>query len=377
MAKCNNQGFQVGPHPGYEGRSSTGQTLTVPRPKGFGDKGRALDHLLADVGLTTWCYSNWGRYFGALREQGITELLGERLEIDDLDWWRTWIDQVAHRRGTGDAYAEGVARFYETYRVGPDYLAEFCESAGSRGHGWHREGRTLERHSSPFWEYAALLYAVSTRDVTPSTHGFLFLNGLQPHARLEEGPAAMPDNLRQLALALYGVEDAFVPGNPHVPRITAWHQHRAIIKDSMGVCDWIYPVMRPTLETREEWQERLSTGQGSLLGDLGAEARLYRAATGIDLEIAEMERPIAERIVTLERCLDVRNTGRDRAGDEAVIPHFQWAGKVDGTQLSADGHELRAMLDEYYRLRGWDPVTGHPRRETVEGLGLGGVVAGG
>ena len=122
----------------------------MPRPKGWGEEGRPLDHMLEDVGLTSWCYGNWARYFGALREQGITELLGEPLEIDDLGWWEAWIERVAHRRGTGDAYAEGVARFYERHRVGPDYLAEFCESAGSRGHGWHREGRTLERHTSPF-----------------------------------------------------------------------------------------------------------------------------------------------------------------------------------------------------------------------------------
>jgi aldehyde:ferredoxin oxidoreductase len=370
MAKCNNQGFQVGPHPGYEGRSSTGRTLSVPRPKGFGEAGRELDHLLEDLGLTTWCYSNWGRYLGALREQGITELLGERLEIDDLDWWRGWVQRVAHRQGTGDAYAEGVARFYEAHRIGPDYLAEFCESAGSRGHAWHREGRTLERHTSPFWEYAALLYAVSTRDVTPSTHGFLFLNGLQAHARVDADPSDMPDNLREFAQAIYGSADVFRPGNDRLPHITAWHQHRAIIKDSLGVCDWIYPVLRPTLDTREEWEERLSTGQGSLLGDPAAEARLYRAATGIDVGIDEMERPIAERIVTLERCLDVRNTGRSRADDEAVIPHFQWAGKVDGTQLSADGREFRAMLDGYYRLRGWDRETGHPLPETLQRLGL-------
>jgi aldehyde:ferredoxin oxidoreductase len=180
----------------------------------------------------------------------------------------------------------------------------------------------------------------------------------------------MPENLRQFALEIYGADDVFQPGNPHVPRITAWHQHRAIIKDSMGVCDWIYPVLRPTLDSRQEWAARLESGEGSLLGDPGAEARLFRAATGIELTIDEMERPIAERIVTLERCLDVRNTGRTRADDEAVIPHFQWAGKVDGTQLSASGDEFREMLEAYYRLRGWDVETGHPTRETVERLGL-------
>lgn len=32
----------------------------------------------------------------------------------------------------------------------------------------------------------------------------------------------------------------------------------------MGVCDWVYPVLRPTLDSREEWEERLSSGQGAL-----------------------------------------------------------------------------------------------------------------
>ena len=86
--------------------------------------------------------------------------------------------------------------------------------------------------------------------------------------------------------------------------------------------------------------------------------------------IQEMERPISERIVTLERCLDVRNTDRDRTVDEAVIPHFQWEGKVDGTHLSAGAKEFKALLDDYYALRGWDPVTGRPTPETLKALGL-------
>jgi aldehyde:ferredoxin oxidoreductase len=33
--------------------------------------------------------------------------------------------------------------------------------------------------------------------------------------------------------------------------------------------------------------------------------------------------------------------------------------------------DLRGMLDEYYAVRGWDPGTGRPTREKLEGLGLG------
>ena len=370
MAKCNNSSFASGSHPGYEGRSATGKTISVPRPRPFGEMGQDLDNLLQDLGLTSWCYGSWYRYLGALRELGIDEVLGETVELDDVGWWQRWMVNVAHRRGTGDEYAEGMARFYEKHRVGPAYVAEFCESAGSRGHGWHREGRTLERHTSPFWEHAALLYAVSTRDVTPSTHGFLFLNGLQDAAGSPDDPASMPANLRELAETVYGWPDVLYPGNARIAQVTAFHQHRAILKDSLGLCDWVYPILRRTMDSREAWQAALEGGQESILGDPAAEARLYRACTGIDLGIQEMERPISERIVTLERCLDVRNTGRDRAADEAVIPHFQWEGKVDGTHLSAAAQEFRALLDEYYALRGWDRETGHPTREALEALEL-------
>jgi aldehyde:ferredoxin oxidoreductase len=370
MAKCNNQGFERGPHGGYEGRSSTGLSLRVPRPKKFGEAGLDLDNLLQDVGLTSWCYGSWYRYLGTLRELGITEVLGKPVEIDDAEWWRDWIVKVAHRRGTGSEYAEGLARFYDRHRVGPPHVAAFFESAGSRGHGWHREGRTLEGHSSPFWEYAALLYAVSTRDVTPSTHGFLFLNRYQRRPDGNGGCPEIPPPARKLVEQVYGAPDVLDPGNAHIARVTAWHQHRAVIKDSMGICDWVFPALRRNFDSREALSAALRTGSPPLLGDPGAEARLYRACTGIDLDMAEMEQPVAERIVNLERCIDVRNTGRDRAIDEAVIPHFQWASKTDGTALSAGAGEFRAMLDDYYALRGWDVETGHPSRETLRALDL-------
>ena len=37
------------------------------------------------------------------------------------------------------------------------------------------------------------------------------------------------------------------------------------------------------------------------------------------------------------------------------------------------GHvvDLEPMLDEYYRIRGWDVATGLPKRERLERLGLG------
>jgi aldehyde:ferredoxin oxidoreductase len=206
--------------------------------------------------------------------------------------------------------------------------------------------------------------------MTPSTHGFLFLAWLAKLVEQAEDPASSERHLRQFAERIYGAEDAFFPGNRSTAAVTTWHQYRSVIKDSMGVCDWVFPAMRRTFETAEARDRAAKTDVRRIFGDPGAEARLYRACTGVDMDIAEMERPIAERIVNLERCIDVRNTGRSRTDDEAVIPHFQWPEKTDGTHFSADASEFHAMLDDYYALRGWDKETGHPFGEKLAELGL-------
>jgi aldehyde:ferredoxin oxidoreductase len=360
-------GGRRGSYKAYEGTSPRGEKLSIPGAPGFGrDLGLDLAGLTGDVGITGWTHSTWGHYFAALKELGINEIEGEPLDIDKAEWWRDWILRLAHREGLGNDYAEGLARFYDKHQVGPRYLAEFFESAGSRGQGWHREGRLMEAHPSPYWEYSALLYAVSTRDVTPSTHGFFFLNPLYGYPKAPKDPSEISEPLQELAEKLYGSRKAIYPGDEYIEHVTAWHQHRAIIKDSMSVCDWVFPIMRRGYETEEE----AKADKGPIYGDTSAEARLYRPCTGIDMSIAEMESPIAERIINLERCLDIRNTGRCRDVDEMVIPHYQWPEKTDGTRLSADASEFRALLDRYYDLRGWDRATGWPTRAKLEELGL-------
>jgi len=370
MLKCNNGAMMRGSHPAYQGVHVDGHTLDIPRPPGFGDIGLDLASYIEDMGLTSWCYDTWYRYLGGLQTIGITEIMGELFHLDDPSWWRDWLHGVAHRQGAGDAFAEGLARFYDAHPIGPEYLVEFIQSAGSRGHSWHRDGRAMERHPSPFWEYSALLYAVSTRDVTPSTHGFFFLNGLYGYDGHAKALDDLSPGVRMLIDHVYGSEKAITPGMSHTAHVTAWHQERAIIKDSLGVCDWVYPVLRATMDTKEALEEAIETGDKALVGDLSAEAALYQACTGMDLTIDEMERPIAERTLTLERCLEVRNHGRCRVDDEQVISHYQWSEKTDGTHLSESAVEFHDLLDRYYDLRGWDRETGIPTESTLRRLGL-------
>jgi aldehyde:ferredoxin oxidoreductase len=362
MTTCNEGVWAGGIGRSYKATSARGQSLCVPAVAGLGPLGMDVSNLVEDMGFTTWAFHTFGSYFTTLRSLGIDQLLGEPLDVENPEWWRDWVMNVSHRRGSGDAYAEGLARFYDTHPVGPRHLVDFLEDTGSRGHGWHRDGRTMEAHPSPFWEHAALLYAVSTRDATPSTHGFFFLDGVS-RGVADEGFAEL---LQKLAERVYGAREAILPGDEHVEHVTIWHQHRSVIKDSLGVCDWVFPILRRTYGSREE----MLAERESIYGDTSAEARLYRACTGIDLGIKEMESPVAERIVNLERAVDIRNYGRCRQADEAVIPHFQWPEKTDNTHLSADAAEFRALLDRFYDLRGWDKETGWPTRQRLLELGL-------
>ena len=38
--------------------------------------------------------------------------------------------------------------------------------------------------------------------------------------------------------------------------------------------------------------------------------------------------------------------------------------------------KIRGLMNEYYDLRGWDRATGRPTRDTLVGLGMGGVADG-
>jgi aldehyde:ferredoxin oxidoreductase len=97
-------------------------------------------------------------------------------------------------------------------------------------------------------------------------------------------------------------------------------------------------------------------------------AAMVRAVTGWEMTVEELER-VGERIVTLERLFNVRE-GVRRADD--VLPWRAMHEPIpDGPSagMYCRPEELEAMLDEYYRLRGWDDK-GVPTPERIAALGL-------
>jgi len=76
---------------------------------------------------------------------------------------------------------------------------------------------------------------------------------------------------------------------------------------------------------------------------------------------------IGNRIVNLERCFNVREgiTRKDDTLPKRFLEEPMPEGPGKGQVVN-----LKVMLDEYYRLRGWDLETGIPKIETLEKLGL-------
>jgi aldehyde:ferredoxin oxidoreductase len=109
---------------------------------------------------------------------------------------------------------------------------------------------------------------------------------------------------------------------------------------------------------------------GDVFADLGAD---WLDAVGHD--VADDLATVGERVWTLTRLFNVRE-GVTRA-DDSLPPVLRESvdGSSDGqSEGGVDPERFEAMLDAYYERRGWSRDDGRPTRETVERLGLGGVV---
>ena len=97
-------------------------------------------------------------------------------------------------------------------------------------------------------------------------------------------------------------------------------------------------------------------------------AAMLRAVTGWDVSAEELEQT-GERIVNLERLFNVREGVR--RGDDRLPWRVMHEPIPDGPSagMYCPPAELDGMLDEYYRLRGWD-TQGIPTPERLSALGL-------
>jgi len=102
-------------------------------------------------------------------------------------------------------------------------------------------------------------------------------------------------------------------------------------------------------------------------------AQLIKSGIGLELSPQEVFE-VGERITTIERMFISREGVRreDDFPPERFFKPLKWNEGVDESlkDEKLDRECFGGMLDEYYKLHGWDVATGIPLPETVEKLGL-------
>lgn len=153
-------------------------------------------------------------------------------------------------------------------------------------------------------------------------------------------------------------------------------QDRQLAKESIGLCDWMFPLM--------------DNPRGpDHVGDPTFESRILSALIGVDTSAEELLQ-VGERIFNVQRAILLREGHRARRDDflpdewhdhpidtHVADPDLLVPGP-DGAIVSQLGRQVdrQAYLrirDEYYELRDWDVPTGLPSEAALRRLDLGDV----
>ena len=279
-------------------------------------------------------------------------------KIGSLEFIETLIRMIALREGFGDVLAKGLDRAVkEIGGEAPKYI----------------------RHTDPYdprlYITTALLWAMEPREPIQQLHEVgLTLAQWVSWAKKTEDAYVSTDVMRGIARRFWGGEVAAdfstIEGKALAAKLV---QDRQYAKESLIVCDWVYPIL--TIKHTEDH-----------VGDPSLESKILSAVTGDEVgEEALYE--IGARIFNLQRAILLREGRKGREDDR--LPE-EWHdrplkfGVMDpdclvpgnggeiisriGSQV--DRQEYGQMRDEYYQIRGWDKHTGLQTRASLEKLEL-------
>ena len=351
---------------GMESTKYIGGGVNVPPSKNFGiHEEAALHQACNSLGLDLWLRLVMQPWFIRCKQLGINEIRGYPIEPEDADWFERFLHQLANREGLGDIFAEDLIRVMdelegelpeELIRLGRELEFNF-------GFPAHREGRFWDEEPLPFWVISAMMHASTSRDPTIGTHqsSLLLAEFLLADRELARR------QFRVLSEKVWGYPDALEPTFENKAPVAIWSQNQHMLIDSLPLCDFAFPQLVRSMESREEWQNA-----EDITGDLNLDLRLLAAVTGVELTRTEMDK-VAERAFTLERVMLAR-AGRSRKMEEKTLaPHFKLPCRADGTLIDEIG--FSRLLDEYYSARGWDLEFGWPTIDQLKSLGLEEVIS--
>jgi aldehyde:ferredoxin oxidoreductase len=338
------------------------------RPGGRIETAVEATRLCNDLSLCTMEMENVIQWLEDCCGAGILseEQIGLRMSaLGTLEFMEQLAFMIAHRQGFGDILAEGLLRAGE--RLGEAAKIRFSERVAGVGFG--------ESYAPRQYITNALLYALEPRQPMPMLHevSFLIARWLLHRLKPELSPTTA-EVFRAAAKRFWGSDKAWDLTTYEGKALAAVRiQDRTYAKDSLVLCDFAWPIMD-------------SKNTPDHVGDPTLESRLFSAATGVETDEAGLH-TFGARIFNLQRAILLREGWQPREGDvpaefnftspartDMLNPHLLVPGpteepvSVKGNVL--DRKQFERMREEFYELRGWDPMTGLQRRETLERLDL-------
>jgi aldehyde:ferredoxin oxidoreductase len=331
---------EEGPHAGdLEGPEY--ETLDALGPMCWIDNPEVIIHanrLCNDLGLDTISTGVVIAFAMECHQRGLLDDAELSLEWGDPHTLLGLIRQIGERRGLGNLLAEGVRRAAEI--VGGE----------APHYAMHVKGMELPRQEPRIAKGFGLGHATSNR-------GADHLYALPTIDLAANWEAASRLFSEDILPALMDADD-----ETYKPDLVVFTEHYCAVADALGVCKF------STAETYALYPEDLAQGLSALWG---------RRIDAEELLLA------GERIVNLERLYNTR-LGLSRADDclparftSEPLPVYAFDRDRDTQEVKPSPQpvhvgtlrDFEAMLDRYYRLRGWDE-DGVPTPQTLARLGL-------
>ena len=321
-----------------------------------------------DYGICTMEVQNILLWLDACYKSGILtdEKTGMNFaDIGSAEFIQNLISMIAHRQGFGDVLAKGILRAGDELGEAAQALFnEYTKAVGLNGSYTPRE-----------YPVTTLLYGMEPRQPIAQLHDVShliarwLLNGIRPHLS-----PTTAEVFRMAIVKFWKHEKAWdMTTFEGKAEATVKIQDRTYSKDSLGLCDFGWPIM-DSFNTEDH------------TGDPTLESQLFSAVSGVDTDEAGLDR-YGERIFNLQRAILLREGWKAKDDDapaefnftdplvfDPLNPRMIVPGpteepvSVKGKVL--DRGEFEAMRKEFYELRGWDADSGLQKAELLEQLDL-------
>ncbi len=293
-------------------------------------------------------------------------------KLGSMEFFEAMLRMMCAGEGFGKLLAQGVARA--------------AEAVGAESKAIADSDRPMPYGPKTFIP-SALLYAVEPRPPITELHEVchpLTKWGIWYVSKGERSYVSTAV-LRKIADKFWGSETAVDFSTYDGKALAAKKiQERQYAKECLVLCDFAFPLFD-------------NAASEDHVGDPLLESRLLSAVTGEEYDEARLHRA-GERVFNLNRAIHLRDGRRGRADD--CLPDTQFIEREEriadvfgihnpelylpgaGDEIisrkgkALDRVRFETMLEEYYRLRGWDPATGLLKAEALRALDLPEVIDG-